>query len=157
MMKTYTFFYISFGVILSISGFSQAKIDSLLIEKKVQANAKKINLPNGNILYDFEKDYFGKLKVDISKLSPGDSAVLFIGEKLDESGKIDRKPGGNIRFYRYAIAKNTQNYLYLPDVPAKKNTSGNAIRLPISCWYRFLATARSQIKSMTTSVIRNEI
>ena len=131
-MKSYTFFYISFGVILSISGFSQAKIDSLLIEKKVQANAKKINLPNGNILYDFEKDYFGKLKVDISKLSPGDSAILFIGEKLDESGKIDRKPGGNIRFYRYAIVKNTQNYIYLPDVPDKKNTSGNAIRLPIS-------------------------
>ena len=68
----YKFICLLLGISLSISGFSQAKIDSLLIEKKVQANAKKLNLPNGNILYDFEKDYFGKLKVDISKLSSGD-------------------------------------------------------------------------------------
>ena len=97
------------GIILSISGFSQSKMDSLLIEKKVQSSAKKINLPNGNILFDFEKDFFGKLRVDISMLSSGDTAVIYIGEKLDESGKIDRKPGGNIRFYRYMVTKNTSH------------------------------------------------
>ena len=131
-MMSYKFFCIPLGIILSISGFSQSKLDSLLIEKKVQSNAKKINLPNGNILYDFEKDFFGKLRVDISMLSAGDTAVIYIGEKLDESGKIDRKPGGNIRFYRYMVTKNTADILFLPNVPDKKNTSGNAIRLPIS-------------------------
>ena len=131
-MMSYKFFSIPLGIILSISGFSQSKLDSLLIEKKVQSSAKKINLPNGNILYDFEKDFFGKLRVDISMLSAGDTAVIYIGEKLDESGKIDRKPGGNIRFYRYMVTKNTADILFLPNVPDKKNTSGNAIRLPIS-------------------------
>ena len=132
MMMSYKFFCIQLGIILSISGFSQSKMDSLLIEKKVQSSTKKINLPNGNILYDFEKDFFGKLRVDISMLSSGDTAVIYIGEKLDESGKIDRKPGGNIRFYRYMVTKNTADILFLPNVPDKKNTSGNAIRLPIS-------------------------
>jgi hypothetical protein len=129
---SHTFFCTLLGVTLSISGFSQSNLDSLLIEKKVQSSAKKINLPNGNILYDFEKDFFGKLRVDISMLSSGDTAVIYIGEKLDESGKIDRKPGGNIRFYRYMVTKNTADILFLPNVPDKKNTSGNAIRLPIS-------------------------
>jgi len=129
---SHTFFCTLLGVTLSISGFSQSNLDSLLIEKKVQSSAKKINLPNGNILYDFEKDFFGKLRVDISMLSAGDTAVLYIGEKLDEAGKIDRKPGGNIRFYRYMVTKNTTDILFLPNVPDKKNTSGNAIRLPIS-------------------------
>lgn len=129
---SHTFFCTLLGVTLSISGFSQSNLDSLLIEKKVQSSAKKINLPNGNILYDFEKDFFGKLRVDISMLSAGDTAVLYIGEKLDASGKIDRKPGGNIRFYRYVVTKNTADILFLPNVPDKKNTSGNAIRLPIS-------------------------
>ena len=131
-MMSYKFFCIQLGIILSISGFSQSKLDSLLIDKVVQSSAKKINLPNGNILYDFEKDFFGKLRVDISMLSSGDTAVIYIGEKLDESGKIDRKPGGNIRFYRYMVTKNTADILFLPNVPDKKNTSGNAIRLPIS-------------------------
>jgi hypothetical protein len=126
------YFYILSGIILSISGFSRSTMDSLLIEKKVQSGAKKAILPNGNVLYDFEKDFFGKLRVDISMLSSGDTAVLYIGEKLDESGKIDRKPGGNIRSYRYVVTKNTEDILFLPNVPDKKNTSGNAIRLPLS-------------------------
>jgi hypothetical protein len=50
------------GISLSISGFSQPKIDSLLIEKKIQANATRTTLPNGNILIDFEKDFFWKIE-----------------------------------------------------------------------------------------------
>jgi len=54
----YKFTGLMLGISLSISGFSQPKIDSLLIEKKIQANATRTTLPNGNILIDFEKDFF---------------------------------------------------------------------------------------------------
>ncbi len=99
-MISYKFFCISLGIILSISGFSQSKMDSLLIEKKVQSSAKKINLPNGNILFDFEKDFFGKLRVDISMLSSGDTAVIYIGEKLDESGKLT---GNRVEIFDFTV------------------------------------------------------
>ena len=123
---------ILFGISFSLFGFSQSSFDNDFIQKKVESNAKVTKLLDGNILYDFQKDFFGRLKVDISKLSTGDSAIIFIGEKIESSGKIDRNPGGTIRSYKYRIIKGDQDYLYLPDLPDKRNTSGNALILPQS-------------------------
>ncbi len=83
--------------------------------------------------YDFGKTYFGRLKLVTTSMKNGDMIKVFMGEKLDASGKIDRNPPGvNIRFFQFSYIKNQgdTDTLYFPNVPNKKNTSGNAILLP---------------------------
>lgn len=119
-------------ITFSLAGISQRYDDTFFIRKKTEVNARVIRLTNGNLLYDFQKTFFGRLKVDAVRMTSGDSLVLFIGEKLDASGKIDRDPGGTIRSYRYVIkGKEIAGQTYLPDVPDKRNTSGKALRLPV--------------------------
>ncbi len=110
---------------------AQQYADSIHIQKKTETASSIKKIANGNLMYDFGKDFFGRLKVDLSGLSTGDTIVIYIGEKIDGIGMIDRNPGGTIRSYRYRIAKEAnKNTIYLPDIPDKRNTSGNALRLP---------------------------
>jgi len=110
---------------------AQQYADSIHIQKKTETASSINKIANGNLLYDFGKDFFGRLKVDLSGLSTGDSALIYIGEKIDVMGAVDRNPGGTIRSYRYRITKEAnKDIIYLPNIPDKRNTSGNALRLP---------------------------
>lgn len=122
---------INFSLIFfSLTLLAQSYKDSLNFTKKTEVAGRVQTLRNGHILYDFQQPYFGRLKVDLTNLPKGDSVVVYIGEKADATGQIDRIPGGNIRSYRYVVRKTDQDLVYLPDVADKKNTSGNALRLP---------------------------
>jgi hypothetical protein len=123
---------ILFGIFCSVgTAISQSYNDSMYIQKKIETHPRISRLSNWNILYDFEKDFFGRLSLDLSGMAEGDTVVVYIGEKLDPSGKIDRNPGGTIRSYRYRISKaQNRDQLFLPDQPDKRNTTGNALRLP---------------------------
>ncbi len=124
---------LAFGVLIIfvLSGNAQTYYDSSAIQKKVEASPAGVLLSNGNTLYDFSKEYFGRLRVDMSRMSPGDSVVIYIGEKLTSDGKIDRDPGGTIRSYRYRLVKEANiSQVFLPNQPDKRNTTGNAILLP---------------------------
>lgn len=124
---------LAFGVLIIfvLSGNAQTYYDSSAIQKKVEASPAGVLLSNGNTLYDFTKEYFGRLRVDMSRMSPGDSVVIYIGEKLTSDGKIDRDPGGTIRSYRYRLVKEANiSQVFLPNQPDKRNTTGNAILLP---------------------------
>jgi len=113
------------------TAIAQSYNDSTYIKKKLETHPKTTRLSNGNVLYDFEKDFFGRLSLDLSGMSDGDTVIVYIGEKLDSFGKIDRNPGGTIRSYRYRISKaQNRDQLFLPDQPDKRNTTGNALRLP---------------------------
>ncbi|MFN5914876.1 MAG: alpha-L-rhamnosidase C-terminal domain-containing protein, partial [Chitinophagaceae bacterium] len=105
--------------------------DTSYIKKKVETQPKITPLISGVRLYDFEKAYFGRLRIDVSNLKAGDTFLVHIGEKLDGSGKIDRAPGGTIRYYTYKISKEEgDNLVFVPNLPEKRNTTGKAIRLP---------------------------
>lgn len=94
--------------------------------------AEKKYAPFGTA-YDFGKTYFGRLKIATNNMKNGDSIRIFMGEKMDAKGRMDRAPSGvNIRFFQFTYIKNQgdDDTLYFPNVPNKRNTSGNAILLP---------------------------
>jgi hypothetical protein len=115
------------------TAFSQEKVyQKGLLAIKETPLAERKYAPAGTH-YDFGKTYFGRLKLATTSMKNGDMIKIFMGEKLDASGKIDRTPPGvNIRFFQFTYTKNQgdTDTLYFPNVPNKKNTSGNAILLP---------------------------
>jgi hypothetical protein len=88
-------------------------------------------LPNGNRLFDFGKDAFGKLKLTIFAEDENDTAVIHIGEMLNAWGEVERKPGGTIRYaeYRLPLLKGTHTYS-LKIRPDKRNTGAAAVKMP---------------------------
>ena len=127
-------FFISFGLVC-VAGISAAQekvYQRGLLAIKETPLAERKYAPTG-IFYDFGKTYFGRLKLVTTSMKNGDMIKVFMGEKLDATGKIDRNPPGvNIRFFQFTYIKNQgdTDTLYFPNVPNKKNTSGNAILLP---------------------------
>ncbi len=100
---------ILFGIFCSVgTAISQSYNDSIYIRKKIETHPRISRLSNGNILYDFEKDFFGRLSLELSGMAEGDTVVVYIGEKLDPSGKIDRNPGGYHSFLPVSHLQSTE-------------------------------------------------
>ncbi|MCU0457064.1 MAG: family 78 glycoside hydrolase catalytic domain [Bacteroidales bacterium] len=89
-------------------------------------------LPDGCILYDFGRDAFGTLFVHYS-VQNKDTLIVRLGEKLTAEGRIDRNPGGSIRYQetRLPVSPGKSEYV-LSLVPDKRNTGAAAIKLPDS-------------------------
>lgn len=80
---------------------------------------------------DFGRAAFGRLRVDISRLSPGDTLVVRLGEKV-VNGRIDPSPGGNIRYSADTVvmAPGMGSHLWFPRKKNLRNTTGRAVPLP---------------------------
>lgn len=57
------------------------------------------------MFYDLEKDLFGCLSLDLIGMAKGNTCGVYIGQKPDPDGKIDRNPEGGIRSDRNRVAK----------------------------------------------------
>jgi alpha-L-rhamnosidase len=90
------------------------------------APAKTVILKNGNILYDFKKDAFAYLTLNISwdaDKTNTDSLEVAIGEKgIGDS--LDKKPGGGILYgvYKIGLKKGVSDYIleiprFVPQFP----------------------------------------
>jgi len=82
------------------------------------APAKTTILKNGNILYDFKKDAFAYLSLNISwdDKAKSDSLQVAIGEKgIGDS--LDEKPGGGILFGIYKIGLKKGRNDYILEIP----------------------------------------
>ncbi|MEM9849039.1 MAG: sulfatase-like hydrolase/transferase, partial [Bacteroidota bacterium] len=96
---------------------------------------EKINLKSiqrvGNVhLLDFGKAAFASMEFDYTAKKPH-TLTIHVGEKLQD-GKIDREPGGHIRYQelQVAVKKGTHTY-QLPVKVDKRNTLPNkAVQLP---------------------------
>ncbi|MBK7628869.1 MAG: family 78 glycoside hydrolase catalytic domain [Bacteroidales bacterium] len=86
---------------------------------------------DGNTLFDFGKDAFGTIQLTY-KTEKTDTLIISLGEKL-LNGKLDRNPGGTIRYAetKLAVKPGQQNYI-LKLQPDKRNTTGAAVLLPDS-------------------------
>ncbi len=83
-------------------------------------------------LIDFDKAYFGTVQLS-SSMNQNDSLVIHLGEKLNTDNRVDRKPGGSIRYQKIVLSNLQANIINNIDlVPNKRNTSGAAILLPDS-------------------------
>ena len=81
---------------------------------------------------DFGKDAFGTLVLHI-KPSQVDTMIIHLGEKLKEANKIDRNPGGTIRYQKIVLPVTPSKTEYIIQLQAdKRNTTNAAVSLPDS-------------------------
>ncbi|MBE7176709.1 MAG: family 78 glycoside hydrolase catalytic domain [Mucilaginibacter polytrichastri] len=89
-------------------------------------------LNDSHHFFDFGKDAFGTLMLML-KSPPRDSLVIHIGEKLEGTHQIDRKPGGTIRYQRIVLRNPPLNKVFtVPFHKDGRNDQGAAVILPDS-------------------------
>lgn len=87
---------------------------------------------NNHYFIDFGKDAFGTLVLKL-KQNQNDTIIIHLGEKLSEVHKIDRKPGGTIRYQQIILPVTPSKTEYIIQLAAdKRNTTSAAIILPDS-------------------------
>lgn len=99
-----------------------------LVETEIEP-VKTITFDDGILFVDFGKSAFGTIKFFPPE---GESqVVVHLGEKLDETGRIDRDPPGTIRYRRIVQSVIPGEHLRLVIPHDKRNTGDNAIAMPI--------------------------
>lgn len=79
---------------------------------------------------DFGKDAFGRLRLTLPGKIGMNSLTIRFGEGQKE-GRIDRNPGGTIRYSEYKLeTKGGWNTYVISIRPDKRNTGPNAIKMP---------------------------
>ena len=89
---------------------------------KAQRSAK---LPDSGIFYDFGRDAFGTLIVHLAAQKI-DTLTVRLGEKITEEGRIDRNPGGTIRYQ--------ETRLPVSQFPAKAQVEAGVTDFLLSGW-----------------------
>ncbi len=80
----------------------------------------------GQTFIDFGKASFGRLKLTLTSQGTTDTVTIHLGE-LAENGKINRTPGGTIRYTRYQLPLMAGTHTYtLKITPDKRNTDMSA-------------------------------
>ncbi len=93
---------------------------------------KLLKISDNHYFIDFGKDAFGTLVIELNPTN-ADSLIIHLGEKTSGVNKIDRNPGGTIRYTRakLAVTPGISRYtLTLPPDPG--NTGPAAVHLPDS-------------------------
>jgi hypothetical protein len=86
----------------------------------------------GVLVADFGKASFGKLRLEFNP-SFEDTLIIHLGEKVDGNGRLDRNPGGSIRYSSVYIAVTPGKTVYPVSLkPDERNTNERAIPLPDS-------------------------
>lgn len=119
------------------------------IERIAPVAVKKTG--EGSYFVDFGKDAFGTLELEYRAPAP-ETLTIRIGEKL-KNGKIDRQPGGTIRYYEVPLKVSPEKTHYTLALPRdKRNTNEKAVPLPES-WgviapfrYAEIENAQQQIR-----------
>ncbi|MEH6307556.1 family 78 glycoside hydrolase catalytic domain [Olivibacter sp. CPCC 100613] len=80
---------------------------------------------------DFGRAAFSQLRLSLSSAVDGDTIIIHLGEALDEKGRINKKPGGTIRYqaYHLGLKKGTHSY-QLQIRSDKRNTGPQAVLMP---------------------------
>jgi len=89
-----------------------------------------VKFSKGHWLFGFGKDAFGTLLIRTSSHKK-DTLVIHIGEKTASDGKVDRNPGGSIRYQKVILPLTPgENEYVLNLLPDTRNTGAAAIHLP---------------------------
>ncbi len=113
---------------------------------------------NGNHFFDFGKDGFGRLVLNI-KPSQIDTLIIHLGEKLIEKQSIDKGPQGSIRYQRIQLIVNpNESYYEILLPPDRRNTGSRAIQLPDSIGvimpFRYCEIEKSSIELEEENVVQ---
>ena len=92
---------------------------------------KLVKNPDGSYFIDFGKAAFGTLELNYRAVEP-ETLTIHLGEKLLD-GKIDRSPGGTIRYQEVKLnVTPTKTGYQIELVPDRRNTNEMAVALPDS-------------------------
>lgn len=137
--KNFSIFCLKFTLIcyaLLCSTNATAQNNPLVLENEFESilvtPVRTTKLATGHYFIDFGKAYFGTVEL-IAKVSQQDSLLIHLGEKLITESRIDRNPGGTIRYQKIKLnALKANDTLSLELTPNKKHTHPPAIQLPNS-------------------------
>lgn len=114
-----------------------------------------VKTSDSSVFIDFGKAAFGTL--ELSYNSPAkDSLVIHFGEKL-AGKKIDRKPGGSIRYSKITLPVNAGKQTYTIELkPDGRNTGPMAIPLPT--WFGVITPFRyCEIENLKSELTENDV
>ncbi len=84
-----------------------------------------VELSDATLFIDFGKAAFGRLRITLSS-AKADSVTIRLGEHAID-GRVDRKPGGTIRYAQYKLALMPGTHTYSVKIrPDKRNTNPGA-------------------------------
>lgn len=88
------------------------------------------NTGTSTVFADFGKAAFGQLILNLSADKDSDSVVVHLGECIS-NGRVDRNPGGTIRYHRYTLnlMKGTHTYR-IKMTKDRRNTGPAAVLIP---------------------------
>ncbi|MFZ2339599.1 MAG: alpha-L-rhamnosidase C-terminal domain-containing protein [Bacteroidales bacterium] len=102
-----------------------------LVETEIRPR-KVVRTGNDSWFADFGKDAFGKLLIELNP-EKKDTIVIHLGEKLSGENRIDREPGGTIRYHRIIVPVEPGKTRYVAEIPPdQRNTGPAAVHLPDS-------------------------
>ncbi len=80
---------------------------------------------------DFGKDAFGQLTLNLFSDRENDTVAIHLGEALTADHRLDRSPGGTIRYQTYRLPLSPGRHTYaLQFRPDERNTGSSAILMP---------------------------
>jgi len=88
------------------------------------------NPESHSYLADFGKAAFGRLRMNLYSDNGTDTVTIHLGEKQRE-GRVDRTPGGSIRYSRYTIVPAKGWHTYIVTIrPDARNSGPQAVQVP---------------------------
>lgn len=120
-----------------IQSFRTGKLDSYATTANKFLTAsifpdKILKTGTGTFFIDFGKAAFAKIELVLNPVER-DTLIIHLGEKTDGSMKIDRNPGGSIRYLKILLPVEPGKTTYEPELhPDSRNTGPSAIHLPDS-------------------------
>lgn len=85
---------------------------------------------SGHYFIDFGKDAFGRIRVNLFSENENDTVTIHLGEAQKE-GKVNRAPGGTIRYSKYNVPTEKGWNTYIITIkPDKRNTGSQAVLMP---------------------------
>lgn len=103
----------AFVVSLSAAGLEAAKVEVTPVEP---ARFEK----RGDIYFaDFGKDAYGNLQITFDTDVPATNLIVRLGEKLDATGNIDRKPPGSVNFRQVTLTTQPGVRVFKLQIPPK--------------------------------------
>jgi alpha-L-rhamnosidase len=120
---------------LSKSGLSQTSLDLLYKSRFMSTLVPPVTIiRTGEKTWfaDFGKDAFGKLILNF-RPKEADTLIIHLGEKSVNGSRVDRNPGGTIRYTKVKLAVKPEIASYIVKLPPdKRNTNPPAVALPDS-------------------------
>lgn len=89
------------------------------IQQEEIAPVRVVEKGPGHTFVDFGRAAFAGLKLEISSPEPGRRVTVHLGEALDGAERVNRKPGGSIRYHRAEIGLGEGTHTYVVPLDAR--------------------------------------